>query len=106
MKHLIVIFLLLLSSVLYAQTKTPVPPATSNPSIPVAPGVHTTVTNQPSSMPNSNTNPTTGIVISPKAKNASRTINPPGTGMPDTTLKSSRTRPVPHKKAAKKKRLV
>ena len=77
MKQLIILFLFLSSTVLFAQNNkrdTPVL-GTANQSankqsnnIQITKGINTTVTSQPASMPNSNTNPTTGNVFSLKTK--------------------------------------
>jgi predicted secreted protein len=72
MKQVLTISLLLFSVALDAQTNNQVNPANSNPAVKISPSIKTTVTQQPASIPNSNTNPTTGTVISLKTKNASK----------------------------------
>jgi hypothetical protein len=116
MRHFIAIYLLLLSPVLYAQTNKQVKPAKSNPNINISKTISTTVTNQPASIPNSNTNPTTGTVISLKTnKNGSKANKPseltkPGTdpviNRADTTVNSRRGKAALRKQAAKKEKAV
>ncbi len=92
MKHIIAISLLLCSTVLHAQTTKDVKPANSNPAVRISPAIRTTVTTQPASMPNSNTNPTTGTVISLKGKNASK-AKPQAKSTPDSSPVLNKTTP-------------
>ena len=70
MKQLLSISLILFSTALCAQTNN------TNPAIPITPSITTRVTTQPASMPGSNTNPTTGTVISLNKKPAAKTPKP------------------------------
>ena len=127
MKHLISIFILLSSTILYAQNNRPLDTmnlnnekkpinsqGNNNPAIPVTPTIRTTVTNQPPSIPNSNTHPTTGAVISIKNnKNISKENKPPATASQDNQLLLNRTdtalnrnRPVLQKQSTKKKKVA
>jgi len=111
MKRISLIVLLLSSNFLYAQTSQQ---SKNNPSIKVSPAVKTTVIKQPSSMPNSNTNPTTGTVFSLKTnKEASKSNKQASTArsekLPlkagsDTTVSSTRSNSSIHKKTPKKKK--
>ena len=101
MKQLILIYLLLGSTILSAQTNNP---ASANPVIPVTPSVSTTTINNPSPGMTNNTNPTTGTVISLKKKNTAKPStqiadkSSSGQVMPNATPKNSRS------KATKKKK--
>jgi PBP1b-binding outer membrane lipoprotein LpoB len=97
MKHLITISLLLFSAVLYAQTNKEVKPANSNPNVTITPAIRTTVTTQPASMPNSNTNPTTGTVISLKGKKAKPAVK----STPDSSPVVNKTAATPNNNPGK-----
>lgn len=105
MKRIALAFLLLSSTGLQAQNKKQ---STNNPSIKVTPAISTTVTNQPASMPGSNTNPTTGTVIRLKTnKNTSKTNKPVATAKPDVQAPSdsSSKKTTTHKRVNKTKRV-
>ena len=103
MKYLIAISLLLFSPVLYAQSNKQVKPVNNNPNVSITPAINTTITNQPASMPNSNTNPTTGTVISRKGKNASKP-KPQVRSAPDSSPVVNKTTTTPDNSQSKSTR--
>jgi hypothetical protein len=102
MKSIVLAFLLLSSTGLHAQNKKQ---STNNPTIKVTPAISTTVTNQPASMPGSNTSPTTGTVIRLKTnKNTSKASKPDAQPV-NATADSSSKKTSTHKRVNKAKRV-